>query len=513
MFFSTQRRRSMAGARYGRAVSIAALRRVAVLALALLTVAVAAGCGSGSKGSEDPAAVVPARAAAYLEVTIDPEGAERDDALAGARKVLGTQDPKAVLERILRRGGTGKGEIEPWIGDRVAAFALAPAKGSEQGAIVATTSDADAAGTFVEAQGTRTQRYKDTDLHLDARGDAFAVVDDTVVAGQPAAVRAAVDAAAGDALADAKTFKDAIARAGGEGGIGRAYLAPRLLADTGAPMPSGGMFGSLAAGMLTGALPTAVGARLHADADALRADVAAIGGAQPGDPADPDVLAGVTGKAWLAAGIGDVGARVKEQLGASGALLDLLGAQAGLDIERDLLAWMGEGAVFAIGSSPSALGGALVVHSKDPAATRAAIPKLAGLVGRLARGATVRELHAAGVDAGVSVRLQGIPAPVQIAAAGDRFVIALGRDALREAITPSSRLGDDPDVRSAAAALGSGLRPTAFAGARGLTALAATVGRNAGANATELRQVLGRFTALVAADRGDGRWRAALGLR
>ena len=174
---------------------------------------------------------------------------------------------------------------------------------------------------------------------------------------------------------------------------------------------------------------------------------------------------------------------------------------------------MGEGAVFVTGESPATIGGALVVQSKDPAATRAAIPKLASLVTRFAAGSTTRELRAAGVDAGISIRGQGVPAPVEIAAAGDRFVVAVGRDALREAISPTSRLGDDPDFQSAAATLGDGLKPTMFIGAREATPLASVLAGRTGASVREVRAALGRFTAGVAADRGDRRWRASIGLR
>jgi hypothetical protein len=273
------------------------------------------------------------------------------------------------------------------------------------------------------------------------------------------------------------------------------------------------MIGSVAMGLLTGSMPTAVGMHFHADGSAVRADVAAVGGAKPGAPPDPDVLAGLTGKAWLAAGVGQVGARLREQLGGSGAILSLVGAQAGIDIEKDLLDWMGEGAVFVTGDSPATIGGALVVRSSDPAATRAAIPKLAALVARFARGSESRALHAPGVDAGVSIRAQGIPARIQIAAAGDRFVIAVGRGALHEAIAPSARLGDEPDFRAAAATLGQGLRPSAYVGAGAVTPLATVLATRSGADVRGVRATLSRFSALVAADRGDGRWRASLGLR
>jgi hypothetical protein len=487
------------------------LRRVVLAPLAVLTVAIAAGCGSSSDSTADPAAVVPARAPAYVEATIAPEGDQRDDALAAVRKVLATNDPEGELRKLLRDAG-GKGDVEPWIGEKVAVFALsASTRGTHDGAVVAATSDAAKAGDYVDAQGSKTETYKGTVLHIDAEGKAYALVEDRVVAGSPKAVRASVDAAAGDALAGADAFKDALNRVEGEDGIGRAYLAPRALMEAGgSSLPSaGGMFGSLAAGTLTGSLPSALGAKFHADGNALRADVATVGGAKPGEPADPAFVAGLTGKAWLAAGIGDVGSRLEEQLGGSDAILGLVSAQAGLDVKKDLLSWMGEGAVFVTGDSPATIGGALVVKSKDPAATRAAVPKLGSLISRFATGATVSELHASGVDAGITMRAQGIPAPIQIAAAGDRFVIAVGEGALQEAISPSSRLGDQADFKSAAATLGDNLQPTAYVAVSRLGSLAAFLGKDT----QQARDTLARFTALVAADRGDGRFRASLGLR
>jgi hypothetical protein len=473
---------------------------------------VAAGCGSKEETSADPAAVVPARAPVYVEATIPPPGATRADALAAAGKVLGTADPQARLQELIRGKG-GKGDVEPWIGDRVGAFSLVGSTGD--GAIVAATSDVDAARDWVAGQGGRTQRYKDVDIRSGAGGTAYALVEDRVVAGTPAAVRATVDAASGDDLASLSAFKESLDRVEGDDGVGRGYLALRALLEDRAPPSSGsgGMLGSLAAGLLTGSLPTAVGMRFHADGSAVRADLASVGGAELGAPPDPAFVAALTGDAWFAMGLGQVGERLKEQLGGSGPILDLVGAQAGLDVEKDLLGWMGEGAVFVTGSSAATIGGALVVQSKDPAAMRAAVPKLAALVTRFAPGSSSRELRAAGVDAGLTIRAQGVPAPVHVAAAGDRFVIAVGRDALREAISPTSRLGDDADFRSAAATLGTGLQPTTFVGARAATPLASVLAARTGADVREVRETLGRFTAAVAADRGERRWRASIGLR
>ena len=205
----------------------------------------------------------------------------------------------------------------------------------------------------------------------------------SVVAGAPAAVRAAIDAAEGDSLAESENFKKAFDRVGRRG-----RRRPRL--------PRAAQARSTAAACRPRARACSAPSRRAPwreryrrpsrrgstrTATRLRADVASVGGADPGKPADPDVLANVTGKAWLAAGIGEVGPRIEQQLeslGASEAMLGLLSAQAGLDINKDLLAWMGEGAVFVTGEDAGSLGGALVVRSKDPAATRAAIPKLSG---------------------------------------------------------------------------------------------------------------------------------------
>jgi hypothetical protein len=489
------------------------LRRLALAPLAVLAVAVPAACGS-SDDVADPAAIVPARAPAYLEATIAPEGQQREDALAAGRKVLATDDPEAKLRELLR-ARTGKGDVEPWLGDKVAAFAAPGAKGRDDGAVIASTSDAGAAQSWIDDQGGRTQEHEGVEIRVASDEKAYALVKDQVVAGSLTAVKAAIDASEGDSLAESEGFEKAFDRVGGEEGIGRAYLAPRALSEAGgaANLPqAGGMLGSLATGALTSSLPTAVAAKFHADGEALRADVASVGGAEPGDPADPEMLAGLTGKAWLAAGVGEVGARLRQQLeslGASEAMLGLLSAQAGLDVRRDLIDWMGEGAVFVLGDDASSLGGALVVKSKDSAATRAAIPKIGSLIGRVANGVETKPLRAAGVDEGITLQPPGAPTGIHIAAAGDLFVVAAGDEALQEAISPSSRLGDDADFQAAAATLGDDLDPTTYVGVGRLGALAGAVGQGS----AELQATLERFTALVAADRGEGRWRAALGLR
>jgi hypothetical protein len=101
-----------------------------------------------------------------------------------------------------------------------------------------------------------------------------------------------------------------------------------------------------------------------------------------------------------------------------------------------------------------------VVHSTDPAATRRAIDGLAALVRR--DGGSVAPLRAAGVDAGFVVRRRGEGPGLAVAAAGERFVVAGGRRALRDALRAGPGLGSSPALSGAASRLGAGVRPSFF---------------------------------------------------
>ena len=80
-----------------------------------------------------------------------------------------------------------------------------------------------------------------------------------------------------------------------------------------------------------------------------------------------------------------------------------------------------------------------------------------------------------------------------VAAAGNRFVVALGRRALAEAIAAGgSRLGDADAFRAAAAKLGGDVKPSFFLDVQKLGRIAASK-RGGGDHARELREYLGAF--------------------
>jgi hypothetical protein len=169
----------------------------------------------------------------------------------------------------------------------------------------------------------------------------------------------------------------------------------------------------------------------------------------------------------------------------------------GLDLRRDVLSWMGDAGLFATRD-----GGALVVEAKDRAAMRAAVGKLRPLVGLLG-GGQARPLRSQGVDEGFVIDGGGAGGPVYVAAAGERFVVAKGRRALRLAVDGGDRLGDRDDVRAAAAQLGDDIRPSLFADLPALVDLLGGHGRGAKGGG-EARELLEAFGALVGGSRRDG---------
>jgi len=463
-------------------------RPIAAALAAAVAVAVA-GCGSSSGGADtDPASVVPAGAVLYVEAVVRPEGDERTNAESVLRKVLDTTDPRGKIVELLDRAGKEKGivfarDVDPWLGDRVgvAVTSLKAPNGDTDVVLVAASTDAEAAAKAMERlnDDAETRSHREIDYRVDRKdATATAVVGDSVVvATTERALKTAIDASEESSLADSDALKKARSSVTDER-IGFAYIdAQRFLAEA---IDASGRGADIAPflGSLRDTLPKTIAAALSSDADAIRVDAVALG-AKPIGPegaSGAEALAGLPADAWLGIGVGDLGATldgVLEQLSSSGlagvgveALLGQLRQQIGLDVRRDLLAWMGDAAIFAAGTSRGDLRGALVVKSKDPAATRRAVVALARLAGDSS------PLAMDGVDEGFQVvGADGSP-DAWVAAAGDRFVIAVGqRRALEEVIAPDATLASTPAFTAAAAKLGGGVRPSFFLDMTSVTAL------------------------------------------
>jgi hypothetical protein len=468
-------------------------RRMSALAVLAAVAIPVAGCGdsSSSSGSSanagaDPAAFLPASAPVYVEAQVQPTGDLKANATTVAGKILRTADPGGKLVGLIDKGLKDDGasyakDIAPWLGQRAGLAITGVGAGGKDADVVAAVASKDdgAAQKFVDARKGGTDReYRGVKYRYKADDDlAAAVVDHAVLLGTERGFKSAIDARSGDTLASSVNFKKARATVGTDG-LGFAYADPGRFFDLAVGAASGkapGMDGAqlkMFKGFLTGSGLQSVAAKLDVTGNALRIDGAAIGlKTKIGGGDGPGAAAAVPAGAWLSVGVGDVGGTVNKaitSLGESGAtggvdpatLLQGLQSQLGVDVQKDLLSWMGDAALFVRGTTLDELGGALVVKSKDPAASRKATVTLRKLLASLkVKTAGLSGPGTSGAD-GFSVEV-GAPAGIQVAAKGDKFVIAYGKDALADALDPSSTLGDSEPFKTAAGLL-DGAKPSLF---------------------------------------------------
>ena len=486
-----------------------------------------AGCGeSGGNPDADPAAVVPGNAPVYLEAVVKPEGDQRAEVEAVLKKVMRTNDPGAKLKQAFDDAAKDDGvtydkDIKPWLGQRVGAFFTSFGRNGNdaQGAAVIATEDQDKALEALRKgeKGLRDKTYKDTKYQVSSNNQtALAGVGDYVVIGTENGVKAVIDTEGDSARSLAKndTYNKTRDEAGEEG-IGFVYADPSALIN--AVASSGGVNSAQLAPLrqiLAGQGTKAVGATINAASDGFSIATATLG-ARASKTASGNAAAAlksVPGDSWLALGIGNIGGKLNDALrqfaqigGLAGTNVDQILAQlkqqSGLDVRKDLLDWMGDGALFVRGESLGDIGGGLVVKSKDPQATQRGIARVARLLRR--QGQTVtRVTGVSGVDVGISLKAQqGID--VFLVSAGDKFVAAVGRTALEGALKPSSTLGSDAEFKAASGKLG-GLAPALYLELQPILRLAESTGATDDPDYQKAKPYLEAFTWLIAGSKRDG---------
>jgi hypothetical protein len=495
-------------------------RSLVALVIGLLVAAASvAGCAASSSGGggSDPAALVPASAPLYAEAVLGGDSQEQADAQAALAKILRTADPRGELVKAFDHGNVDFArDVEPWLGDRVGAAALSLGGRGDKVVVAASRDDAVARAALARlAPNASPRAYRGVDYRVDTgRGKAAAVVAGFVVLGSENGLKAAIDASKGASLAESDSLKQA------RGNV-RAERSAFLYVDVAGFLrealgAAGGSAAQLApfAATVAQTLPKAIAAALDAEPGMLRLDSAAFGngGGFASGASGADALAGLPGDAWLGVGVGELGQtvnglldRVSANGGIAGVGVQALLGQAqqglGLDIRRDLLAWMGDAGIYVAGTSDADRRAALVISSKDPAASQRAVRALEPLA---RRSGDVTPVKVAGVDEGFAVRHGRSDDDLLVASGGNRFVVALGRRALTEALASGgARLGDAAAFRTGAAKLASGVRPSFFLDVQQLSATAA--GKGAGRNhARELREYLGAFGAVVGGAKRDG---------
>lgn len=393
------------------------------------------------------------------------------------------QSSSKLLRRALRESGTKLDldeDVKPWLGKHaaVAVTRLHPRTRAHPDyvVLVETTDGARALASMTDAAGGKLpeRRYHGTAYRLDAKeGQAAAIVDDTLAVATVKGLKSVIDTAtSGNGLGAQGLYQrvvdtvddDAIGFAYGD--LGRVVQAARRSLRSMADRRQ--VDAADRAIEMRGLKTFAAGVVVAKGSLKLR--LATTGKAHDLGSGGPAQLAALPASAWAGIGAGELGRAIGISLdqfrgltGSGfdvGARLEAFRRKTDVDVEKDLLPWMGDTGLFVRGTSVTDIGGALVIQSKDPAATRAAMGKAKTVA--VKAHMQPRILKTKGVDDGFSLRPKGLPVHVFVAIAGKRFVVAAGRSALRAALDPGTPLGDDEAFKTAAAQLGDGGRPTFF---------------------------------------------------
>lgn len=518
---------------------LAPRRAMTVGALAVV-VAGASGCG-GSDGDAtvDPASALPAGAPLYFELTVRPEGDLRADVEAVARKVLRTSDPGAAIIKVVnsvigdasdKDPTTFEKDIDPWLGDKLGvAITSLRRLDAPDFAVALASKDNDKAMESLDDEDATEAEYKDVKyLRKKGENSVAGTVGDTLVIGTENGFKAAVDATKGDQqLDDTKGLADARKRVDLDEALGFVYLdlAKALTAVAASQPLIASQIGPLK-DLLGDA--TSIGMTIGVADDAIRLEAVQIGGPAAKSSGDPAAsLAALPSSTIVGAGLGEVGKtlqQVVDQVAKIGPvagqdpqqLLRGLEAQLGISIQRDLLSWMGEGAIFAEGTSLSNLGGGIVVRSTAPETTKATLTKIAPVLQRF--GVPVVDRAPEGAETGFRISTGGSGAPdVLVGLKSDRFVVGVNPTLVRRVLEgrDGDRLADDQGFTSAASKLGDGIRPSFYLDVQAVLGLVEqAVGGEPGFR--KAKPYLETFTALVAGAKRDGdvnRSRLVLGVK
>jgi hypothetical protein len=360
-----------------------------------------------------------------------------------------------------------------------------------QGAFVLEVRSSSAARAFLNAQasraGARAASYGGASYQVTSAGVAFGLVGRFALIGTETALHGAIDTARGGAsLRSAPPYSSlrAIAPANA--------LAHVYMSATGArARNSSGLLAQLA-----GAGPTNISLLPSSGSIALDSDTlvssaaAAAGGLLWPEGEAPRALGELPSDSFVGFGFGSSEAlshyiqalrsllslRGQASSGLEGttaglSIKSLLGAilqpadamtEASAEARRDYQSWMGPGAVFASGTSLADLRAGVVIWSKNPALSRAAVAKLASNLRRA--GASVQPASIPGTDAAVSVNLTSLPVALDIADVRDakgqtKFVIGIGPTSVAAAIGSSAPLSSATSYGGASSALGEGIQP------------------------------------------------------
>jgi hypothetical protein len=453
-----------------------------------------------------------------------------------------------------------------------------------QGAIVLDTSDSSKAASFIstEAQhaGAHPASYRGVSYQATSGGEAFAIVDRLAVLGTVTALHSVIDTSlGGPSLMHAADYSKLLSSAP-SGALAHVYSNPTVAGastSSGAGSASGGGASSAASaragaqglgglvGLLGGArtvnlslVPSSSSIALDVDSLASESSSAAGGGGGlAGSAAEgAQALGELPGEAWLAVGLGNAGATFSGDVQALHGLASLItslgsssGAGAtseessasgfnikgllegvltplsalsapGAQSQHDFLSWISSAGLFASGSGIVNLRGGIVLDSKSPSLSKAAVAKLGAALEK--SGGSVQSISIPGTDAAISARVNGLPVELDIAngtgAGGQtKFVIGLGEASVQDALKPSSTLLSAASTSTTAGTLGEGIKPSAIVEFAPLLSLLEGVGLSEDPSISHVLPYLRSLSTIVGGGKSLGggieRYRLVAGLQ
>jgi Protein of unknown function (DUF3352) len=496
------------------------LLTVALLSCSLVAVSA---CGDEGTSSSGAASVAPADSLIYGEATLRPEGDQKAAVEALVNKFPGEGSAgdriQRLMETLFTEADTSlsyREDVEPWLGDEAAFFVsnLRPDGEDADAALLVATEDEDASMAAVQkaASDERESEHGGEDVYLYHDGEeAAAAVDGWLALGTPGAVEAAIDTADGDnPIEDEDRFNETLEDAPEER-LGFVYVDMPAFYERLQEMPGAAQLGPFRQIFEDAILVTA-----DADESAVRFEatiptrltagfpIVSEGSGDAGDlPADswialaqPDLGGTIEGYVDLAAGA----------LGGRDVIEEQLRAATGLDLEEDVISWMGDWSAFVRGTSVDSLGGAVVIETSDEEASGRFLDAIARLVRQDADAAvSIGALDLAGGGEGYTVRGPELPQPVHMFQRDGRVVAAYGDAAASDALDPGETLAGTDDYTQAEDALGGDFAVSFFLAFEPILELAESEGASAEPDYQEAKPYLEPLGALVggATEEGD----------
>jgi hypothetical protein len=497
-------------------------RLLLTVALLSCSVVAAGGCGNEGSSSSGAASVAPAGSLVYGEATLRPEGDQKAAVEALVNKFPGEGSAgdriQGLMETLFTEADTSlayREDVEPWLGDEAAFFVsnLRPGGEDADAALLVATEDEDASMTAVQkaASDERKAEHSGHDVYLyDDGEEAAAAVDGWLALGTPGAVEAAIDTAEGDdPIEDEDRFKETLEDAP-EDRLGFVYVDMPGFYERLRGMPGAAQLGPFRQIFEDPIIVTAdaeeSGVRFEATIPTKLTQgfpIVSEGTGEAGDlPADswlalaqPDLGGTIEGYVDLAAGA----------LGGRDVIEEQLRSATGLELEEDVISWMGDWSAFVRGTSVDSLDGAVMIETNDEAASGRFIDAIARLVRQDAPpGTTTGPLDLAGGGEGYTVRGPELPQPVHLFQRDGRVVAAYGDAAANDALDSGETLAGSADYTQAEDALGGDYAVSFFLAFQPILELAESEGASADPDYQEAKPYLEPLGALVGGATEDG---------